>query len=832
MNFQNLYCGFIQKLCLAALPAALSASQLSGANITVTTTNDLVNGSTTDLTALQSSDGGDGISLREAIIAANNTTGFDTILLPAGTYTLSLAGGQDDNAASGDLDLLDDLNIVGQSPQTTTINGGDIDRIFEIHDSSRIQVFIHRLSLTRGTGRGAAVSIHGTVNSTSTHLEQVWIHSNHAGENQVGGAIHNDGNLQLKGCLISNNSAQAGAAINNTLNGVLSLFTCTISGNHATAGHAGALFNQGSCDILACTIVNNTASANGGGIQQSGTLTLQQSILSGNSAGATGNNLHGEIISQGHNLIQDSSGASGWSHLDLLDIDPQLSSLQANGGFTMTHALTRQSPAIDQVPATHDGIDQRGYLRNDQAHDIGAFEFAASITPEPSALWLSTKQSATVPQPLNWNAAALIRLGGPDFQTFPTPSQGHFTQILDTGAFTPPESNANVNAIHLVSRDIAVGDSQYMLRRGDILLSFDAAVQLTSSTESEDSDPIPNLNASQSDVVLFRPHSPDDYSSGVFSILLKNLSTPGVDVRGICLIEQNTPCGDTTLEAGDFLFTRSGHSNDQHVLLHRTAQVGASEVTGTNLILLDGSDPAVSLPHGLDGIDLIERSLTLGDQTFCPGTLVLIAPTSSIGLNQTSATDYDLVTLDVQHTTLGAGSGNGALLASPLIVGADLGLTSLGENLDALSLTTGGGNSIAGYSVWAAKNIPAHLDLSFNGDADQDGRLNSLEYALGTQVATADPITPLDPSVSSLQPNSATIHFGFNTEATQDLQWILTRSTDMIQFDPIFRYHGPSGESTAGGDTHAIIGSDSITVTDDSRPAGHAFYRLEVMLSE
>ena len=51
------------------------------ATITVTTFTDENNGNTSSITVLQGTPGGAGISLREAIIAANNTAGDDTIIL-------------------------------------------------------------------------------------------------------------------------------------------------------------------------------------------------------------------------------------------------------------------------------------------------------------------------------------------------------------------------------------------------------------------------------------------------------------------------------------------------------------------------------------------------------------------------------------------------------------------------------------------------------------------------------------------------------------------------------------------------------------------------------
>lgn len=60
-------------------------------------------------------DGGcdDDCSLREAVIAANADPGLTCIVVPAGVYTLSIAGVGEDAAETGDLDVTDDLIILG-----------------------------------------------------------------------------------------------------------------------------------------------------------------------------------------------------------------------------------------------------------------------------------------------------------------------------------------------------------------------------------------------------------------------------------------------------------------------------------------------------------------------------------------------------------------------------------------------------------------------------------------------------------------------------------------------------------------------------------------------
>jgi len=75
--------------------------------ITITIEDDTVDAPSTatfdDLIASPGADGG--ISLREAVMAANLQTGPDTINLPAGTYNLTISGINDNDGSTGDLDI-------------------------------------------------------------------------------------------------------------------------------------------------------------------------------------------------------------------------------------------------------------------------------------------------------------------------------------------------------------------------------------------------------------------------------------------------------------------------------------------------------------------------------------------------------------------------------------------------------------------------------------------------------------------------------------------------------------------------------------------------------
>src|SRR5262245_26357100 len=96
--------------CFITLIAVLcggSRSLTYAATFTVDRTDDTVGATTCDDSAPND------CSLRGAVIKANTTPGPDTIILPAGTYTLTIAGAAENGAASGDLDITSDLTING-----------------------------------------------------------------------------------------------------------------------------------------------------------------------------------------------------------------------------------------------------------------------------------------------------------------------------------------------------------------------------------------------------------------------------------------------------------------------------------------------------------------------------------------------------------------------------------------------------------------------------------------------------------------------------------------------------------------------------------------------
>jgi CSLREA domain-containing protein len=136
--------------CFIILGAILGSGfeeSLQAATFTVTKTNDSADGHC-------DSD----CSLRESIIAANTSPEPDSVILPAGTYVLSIAGIEEDQSFTGDMDITNTLNIIGSGATTTIVDGGGIDRVFEVDPSKTgITVGISGLTIQNGSAPNALV---------------------------------------------------------------------------------------------------------------------------------------------------------------------------------------------------------------------------------------------------------------------------------------------------------------------------------------------------------------------------------------------------------------------------------------------------------------------------------------------------------------------------------------------------------------------------------------------------------------------------------------------------------------------------------------------------
>jgi CSLREA domain-containing protein len=174
-------------------------------------------------------------TLRAAIQEANALAGADTITLPAGTYSLTIGGVSEDNAATGDLDITTDITILGAGAGSTTINGSSLsDRIFQIMTAGSLtlnDLTVSGSSVTNYTG--GAVSNAGTLIATDV------VFSGNTITNSVGGAIYSTGTTTLTRVAIFGNAATNGGGID-VAGGTTTLTNVTVSGNSSTLTAATA----------------------------------------------------------------------------------------------------------------------------------------------------------------------------------------------------------------------------------------------------------------------------------------------------------------------------------------------------------------------------------------------------------------------------------------------------------------------------------------------------------------------------------------------------------------------------------------------------------------
>ncbi len=334
-------------------------------------------------------------SLREAIIAANAAAGDDTITVPAGTYTLTIAGTDENVAATGDLDLTSNITINGAGAGSTIIDGGALDRVFHVTGDDTVN--ISGVTVRNGSvagGGGGLRNDGGTLTITNSTVSG----NSATGGNHGGGLRNQSGAVTISNSTFSGNSATTGGGLFNGLGYTVTISNSTFSGNSATSGNGGGINNQGTVTISNSTFSDNSASASGGGINNNGTATLKNTIVANST---TGGNCSGTITNGGNNIDDGTTCAWGSTSGSMSSTNPLLGALANNGGPTQTFALLTGSPAIDgltfNAPNSAPSTDQRGVARPQGArYDIGAYELEQAAASSACTLSTTFSGSATV----------------------------------------------------------------------------------------------------------------------------------------------------------------------------------------------------------------------------------------------------------------------------------------------------------------------------------------------------------------------------------------------------------------------------------------------------
>ncbi|NEO16511.1 MULTISPECIES: choice-of-anchor Q domain-containing protein [unclassified Moorena] len=319
-----------------------------------------------------------GVSLRDAIEAANNTPGDDII-----DFAPNL-NGQTITLTNGQLVITSNLSIEGNGANIT-VDADAQSRVFNIDDgngSPDQTVGINGLTITGGnasSGGGIYNTEILTINNSTIAYN---VANNYAGIRILGGTAN-----IANSTIAYNNSANYGGGIGVNGGGTANIANSTIAFNEAGIDGGGIDIFSGTANIANSTIAFNEAGDDGGGINIfSGTANIASTIIANNQ---NDNDIFGNVTSGGNNLIGNGDGVTGFMSSDLVGtsanpIDPLLGPLQNNGGPTETLALLPGSPAIDAGSNPNSlTTDQRGAGFDrvlGSSADIGAFE-VQQVTP-------------------------------------------------------------------------------------------------------------------------------------------------------------------------------------------------------------------------------------------------------------------------------------------------------------------------------------------------------------------------------------------------------------------------------------------------------------------
>jgi len=422
MAISEAVAGIVRQSWHGVVFAALlcAAAPISALTFNVDTTADTLDANNGDGVC---ADAAGNCSLRAAVMQSNTSSGADTIILPAGTYALTIGSASSDlDASVGDLDLSSGgAAFVGAGADTTIIDASSIShRIFHIPVDLFFSGAVSFSDLTLRGGNSAGVGGAAAVDAGSRFVSLLTF-TRVAVTGNTGLAIRTVADTVINASMVSNNSGNGLFQTNDAANPGDNVKTLDIS-DSTFEGNGGTGIAIGNND--GGSLVNSTVSGNGVNGFSAQFTTFSDFVIT-NSTIATngldgisgvgftfiGNPLRPDILvrnsiiadnarsdvttpaldaqaevpqSDGFNVVTDNSAAVNFTGpSDLNNTDPMLLPIALNApGTTRTHALAPASPTIDHASASFaPAADQRGVVRpQGAADDSGAFEFIPTVS--------------------------------------------------------------------------------------------------------------------------------------------------------------------------------------------------------------------------------------------------------------------------------------------------------------------------------------------------------------------------------------------------------------------------------------------------------------------
>lgn len=282
-------------------------------------------------------DGSGSCPLRAAVMEANAHPGADRISIPAGAVTLTIPGtpGDDDETASGDLDLAEEVEISGAGAGATTVEQTAADRVFYV-DQAVGPVTLAKLTIGGGEvtdESGGGILADGVSNLI---LRQVAVSGNRASSATAslwggGLAAAFSSTVVIEDSTFSANTVEKTGEAGSPNGGAIAFGGMALTvrrsvigpGNqvldeaNGALGAGGGIFTLGAENLIEETTIAGNEAPRGGGIFRSTgpePLILRRSTVSGNSAVASSGGgivAFGSLDMVGSTLSGNESAADG-----------------------------------------------------------------------------------------------------------------------------------------------------------------------------------------------------------------------------------------------------------------------------------------------------------------------------------------------------------------------------------------------------------------------------------------------------------------------------------------------------------------------------------------
>ena len=271
----------------------------------------------------------------------------NAIAAGGGPYTFGCDG---PTTVVTEAEIVIDNDVALDGEGSLTIDGNDNHLVFLIRGRQvgsqtyeDVTLELRRITITKGADVCGAIWNFGTLTLANSTV---------SGNSDR--AICNEGTLTLTSSTVSGNGCTTyavGAGISNLAPGTATLTDSTVLGN--TCAQAAGIYNAGTMTLTNSIVSGNGAEESGGGIYNAGTMTVINSTVSDNSAGWTG----GGIVTSRGTLTLTNSTVSGnsavWAGGGISNAGP-------TGGMGGTLTLTNSTVSGNNAGSQGGGIRNWG----------------------------------------------------------------------------------------------------------------------------------------------------------------------------------------------------------------------------------------------------------------------------------------------------------------------------------------------------------------------------------------------------------------------------------------------------------------------------------------